>query len=573
MPDESLVAYFTMEIGLDASIPTYAGGLGVLAGDTVRSAADLEIPMVVVTLLHRRGHFRQRLGEDGTQREEPVEWSAEDVLEPVDAQVTIEIEGRAVQVRAWRHRVRGITGFEVPVYLLDTALDENDDHTRSLTDHLYGGDAWYRLGQEMVLGLGGARLLRALGHDRLVRFHLNEGHAALIVLALVEERVRKANGPVARYLETVRSQCVFTTHTPVPAGHDQFAADLAERMLGAYRWGLLEECLGKGDLNMTELALRGSGFVNGVAMRHGEISRSLFPGYPVHSITNGVHVRTWTAPSFAQLYDRRLPLWRREAMSLRHALSIPGEEIWAAHVEAKAALLERVRAQGGPEFRPDALTLGFARRATAYKRGTLLFHDSDRLRALARNWGGLQVVFAGKAHPRDKDGKDIIRAIHQARDALRGEIPVVYFPDYDMDLGKLLCAGADLWLNTPRPPLEASGTSGMKAAVNGVPSLSVVDGWWVEGWIEGVTGWAIGSDAGAHAVQRSDAEDAAALYAKLGDSVLPCFYARRDLFVDVMRNAIAMNGAFFNTERMLFQYLHSAYRARVGRSVRADTSG
>ncbi len=567
-----LVAYFSMEIGLDPSMPTYAGGLGVLAGDTIRSAADLEIPMVAVTLLHRRGYFYQRLDERGWQHEEPVAWPINDFCEPLDRRVAVEIENRTVHVGAWHYRVKGESGGEVSVYLLDTDIPDNQPWDRTLTDRLYGGDDHYRLCQEVVLGFGGYRMLRALGYGGIRRFHLNEGHAALLVLALLEEKLasRATEGAIpADLVEAVREQCVFTTHTPVPAGHDQFSADLAHRVLGDRRCSRLKACGQDQSLNMTQLALRGSRFVNGVAMKHGEVSHSLYPGYPIHSITNGVHAVMWAAPSFQTLYDRYLPDWRRDQLSLRYAISIPGEGIWAAHAEAKRALVEYVNHETNAGFDRDVLTLGFARRAAAYKRGTLIFHDIERLAKIAEQGGALQIVFGGKAHPRDQDGKETIHKIHEIRDALRGKVGVAYLANYDMSLARLVCAGADVWLNTPLPPMEASGTSGMKAAVNGVPSLSVLDGWWIEGHVEDVTGWSIGDRVEACLEPRGgmDACHAAELYRKLEEKIVPCFYRDRARFIELMRHAIALNGGFFNTQRMVAQYLHNAYRL-VGDYVR-----
>jgi starch phosphorylase len=560
-----VVAYFSMEIGMDPSIPTYAGGLGVLAGDTIRSAADLEIPMVGVTLLHRQGYFRQLLDRRGRQSEEPVIWKPEEFLEPLDARASVEIEGRTVHLRAWRYPVTGVADVGVPIFLLDTDLPENSPDDRRFTDTLYGGDARYRLCQETILGLGGVRMLRALGYEQVLRFHLNEGHAALIILALIEERLgsREPHTPVSPgLLDAVRDECVFTTHTPVPAGHDQFPGDLVQRVLGDPRSDRLRSLTGEWVLNLTDLALRGSRFVNGVAMTHGEISRDMFPHYPVHSITNGVHIRTWAADSFQALYDRYLPEWKRDGLSLRYAIGIPAEDIWAAHVEAKRLLLDHVNDRTDTRFREDVLTIGFARRATAYKRAGLIFMKRDRLKKIVKSAGPVQLVFAGKAHPRDQEGKEIIQFLHQARDELGKDIPIAYLPNHDMTLAKLMCAGSDVWLNTPLPPLEASGTSGMKAAMNGVPSLSVLDGWWAEGHVEGVTGWAIGDRNGSTGKpeERGDEATAEALYDKLETAVIPCFYRNRDRFMEMMRSTIALNGSFFNTERMLWQYLHRAYR-------------
>ncbi|MGQ0667805.1 MAG: alpha-glucan family phosphorylase [Nitrospiraceae bacterium] len=566
MPDSSapLVAYFSMEIGLDPGMPTYAGGLGVLAGDTIRTAADIQLPLVAVTLLYRSGHFFQRLDTHGMQTEEPVNWILEDFLEPLDARAQVEIEGRTVHIRAWRYRLTGQSGFQVPVYLLDTDLAENSEWDRTLTGVLYGGDLYYRLCQEVVLGIGGVRMLHALGHQQIGRFHLNEGHAALLVIGLLEEEraAKGADQPVTpETVDAVRHRCVFTTHTPVPAGHDQFPSDMAHRVLGDRLWGWLKICGQDTVLNMTALALRCSRYVNGVAMKHGEVSHSLFPGYPIHSITNGVHAATWTAPSFQALYDRRVPDWRRDPLTLRYAVGISGMEIWEAHLAAKRRLIEFINHETNEGFDVNVLTIGFARRAAAYKRFTLLLHDIDRLKAMADRVGRVQLVFAGKAHPHDHDGKEIIRRVHEARDVLRGHVPVVFLPSYDMVLAKMLCAGADVWLNTPLPPHEASGTSGMKAAMNGVPSLSVLDGWWIEGHIEGITGWSIGErvEACLEPNENVDACHAAALYDKLEDKVLPCFYKDHDRFIEIMRHTIAINGSFFNTHRMVAQYMNDAY--------------
>ncbi len=560
------VAYFSMEIGLESGMPTYSGGLGVLAGDTIRSAADLDVPMVAVSLLHRRGYFFQRLDAQGRQSEEPVAWPVNDFAELIDEQATVDIEGRPVHVRAWRYRVMGESGHVVPVYLLDTDVSENQPWDRTLTDVLYGGDDHYRLCQEVVLGIGGLRLLRALGYQDILRFHMNEGHAALLVLALMEEKLAlqgQAESVPADLIDTVREQCVFTTHTPVPAGHDQFSEELALRVLGDHRRSTLMKACGiEQRLNLTQLALRGSRYVNGVAMKHGEVSHGMFPGYPIHSITNGVHAVTWTAPSFQKLFDTHLPDWRRDQLSLRYAVGIPTSDIWAAHVEAKRTLVEHVNRESNAGFDRDMLTIGFARRFAAYKRAGLIFRDIDRLKKIVREAGSIQIVFAGKAHPRDRDGKDLIAHVHEMRNALQGVIAVSYLTNYDMEVAKMLCAGVDVWLNTPLPPLEASGTSGMKAAMNGVPSLSVLDGWWIEGHLEGVTGWSIGDrvEACLEPQPGMDACHAAELYRKLEEKVLPCFYKDRERFIEIMRHAIALNGAFFNSQRMVAQYLHDAYR-------------
>jgi starch phosphorylase len=587
-PPKRFVAYFSMEIALENQIPTYSGGLGVLAGDTIRAAADIRLPMVAVSLLYRKGFFRQRLSEEGVQTEEPVDWTVEKHLQEEEPHVSVTLESRKVELRAWRYSVKGVRGYEVPVYFLDADLPSNDARDRELTGQLYGGDPYYRLSQEVILGIGGVRMLRALGHTELMRYHMNEGHAALLTLELLEEEARRAGRSSIKGedIEKVRSKCVFTTHTPVPAGHDKFpveyltrlfpdqtrffdvkdasSADLVRSVLQAEQnYPDLEEAARRGaSVNMTYLALSLSNFVNGVAKLHGEVSRKMFPNVPIEAITNGVHAATWAAPAFRDLFDRMIPSWREDNYSLRGALGLPPEEVWAAHLLAKHDLLETVRKKTGLKLDPEVFTIGFARRATGYKRADLILSDLDRLRQIAKNVGAFQIVYAGKAHPRDGGGKEIIKKIFRAKKALKKAVTIVFLDDYNLDLGGKLTSGGDLWLNTPQYPMEASGTSGMKAALNGVPSLSILDGWWVEGNIEGVTGWSIGEahrgDPGPE-TPVDNAYDAESLYAKLEGIILPLFYGNRERYLDVMRHAIAINGSFFNTQRMVQQYITDAY--------------
>jgi starch phosphorylase len=561
MTDRS-IAYFSMEIGLAAGIPTYSGGLGVLAGDTIRAAMDLRVKMLAVSLIHRRGYFYQRLDSSGWQREEPVEWSVGDFLTEMPQRVTVSIEGRTVWLRAWKYEVHDSGDFVVPVFLLDADLPENAAWDRTLTHYLYGGDQYYRLAQEVILGIGGVRMLRALGYRDIERFHMNEGHASLLTLELLDEEAKRCGRTnVTRDdIEAVRKKCVFTTHTPVAAGHDKFPMELVSRVLDRGELEEMKDVFCCDDLlNMTYLALNVSHYVNGVAKRHGEISRLMFAGYNIDAITNGVHGATWAAESVASLYDRYIPGWRQDNCSLRYALNIPPEEVWQAHVQAKKALTQYVNQETNAGIDVDVLTIGFARRAAAYKRADLLFTDMERLKAIAAKSGDMQIVYAGKAHPQDNSGKEVIQRIYRAKEVLRANIKIAYLENYNMEIGKLMTAGVDVWLNTPQPPLEASGTSGMKAAINGVPSFSVLDGWWAEGCIEGVTGWSIGSKEIDPAGPANHTQDAASLYDKLEAVILPLFYQNRSGFLDVMRHAIALNGSFFNTHRMLQQYVLKAY--------------
>lgn len=552
------IAYFSMEIAVAPDIPTYSGGLGVLAGDTLRSAADTGLPMLAVTLVHRKGYFRQHLSADGLQSEEDEPWKPEERLQALDPVAMVTIQGRPVMVRAWRKDIVGVDGHVVPVIFLDTDLEPNDAWDRQLTDHLYGGDTFYRLCQETVLGLGGVRILAALGCQPAV-FHMNEGHAALLTLGLLEEQVneRGANLLDANQaeLDAVRERCVFTTHTPVPAGHDRFSLDQTRQVLGDEKAQALQNfaCCHDGMLNMTYVALRFSRYVNGVAMQHGKVSRQMFPNYDVHAITNGVHAATWIQPAMQALLDERVPSWRRDNLYLRFAIGISSTEIRERHAEGKRRLVSAVAERSGTEFREDCFTIGFARRAAAYKRADMLFTDPARLAQIADQHGGLQIVYAGKAHPHDDMGKAIVQHVIQSAGNLNsGKLRIVYLENYEWELGAILTAGCDLWLNTPRRPYEASGTSGMKAAMNGVPSLSTLDGWWIEGHIEGATGWAI-------AESDDEAEEAESLYSKLEDEILPLYHGYPEKWAQIMRMALSINGSFFNTHRMLYQYVTNAY--------------
>ena len=561
MKNSAQIAYFSMEIALESPIPTYAGGLGILAGDTLRSAADMAIPMVAISLLHRKGYFHQYLDATGWQTEESVQWHVDDYLQRLDSKISVNIEGRQVMLCAWQYDVKGVDGQTVPVYLLDSDLEENSEVDRTLTHHLYGGDAQYRLSQEVILGIGGIRMLRALGYHEIQRYHMNEGHAALLGMELLAEITHESGATTIEkeHIDQLRHQCVFTTHTPVPAGHDKFPLETVYRVLGPDN--PLQYCEGEfcpaGELNMTYLALNNSHFINGVAKRHRQISQEMFTGYHIEAITNGIHAGTWASKPFQALFDRHIAGWRSDYASLRYAISIPHDEIWSAHCSVKRQLIEQVNRISNSGLDMEVLTLGFARRATAYKRLDLIFEDVDRLQTIVDRSGPLQLIFAGKAHPHDQPGKQLIQRIFRMRENLRRSIKICYLPEYDMALAKLLIAGSDIWLNTPQPPLEASGTSGMKAAVNGVPSLSIPDGWWIEGCIEDVTGWSFGN--GETSAKDNRSQDARQLYDKLEQVILPLYYHERGQLIDIMRNAIAINGSFFNTERMLNQYISKAY--------------
>lgn len=557
MKKDRKIAYFSMEICVDARIPTYSGGLGILAGDMIRSSADLEVSLVGVTLLYKKGYLHQKVGKEGIQQELPEEWNPQDYMQLLPNKILIEIEGRKVWVQAWLFFIKGLDSYCVPVFFLDTDLPENSVYDRSLSDFLYGGDKRYRLAQEIVLGIGGVRMLRELRFNNISKYHMNEGHASLLTLELLNHYNHQEEKWSNKTIEKVKNLCIFTTHTPVPAGMDQFSYELVEKVLGRLIPDpLLKELGGEERLNMTALALNLSHYVNGVAKRHGAVSQEMFPGYHIDSITNGVHSATWVCPHFQKLYDRYIPGWRNDSFSLRYALSIPDEEVWQTHQEAKKILIDSIFQETGVQLDPEVLTIGFARRATAYKRADLIFYDINRLVDISRKYGKIQLVFSGKAHPEDWSGKELIRKIVQVSQQLRGQIEVVYLENYNINLAKRMVSGVDLWLNTPKKPQEASGTSGMKAAHNGIPSLSILDGWWIEGCIEGFTGWSIGS---APDIESSDQEDAASLYDKLQNIVIPIYYKNRGKWINIMRHCIAMNASFFNTHRMVLQYGLNAY--------------
>jgi len=545
------IAYFSMELGLEPEFSTYSGGLGILAGDTVRSSADLKIPLVAITLVNKKGYFKQELTPQGRQIEHPDEWHPQNILTPLQEEIQVEVQGKPVKVRTWFYIVESSTGGNVPVFFLDTDIEGNSDEDRDITSYLYGGEQTYRIKQEVVLGVGGLRLLHTL-ETEVIKYHLNEGHASFLFLELLKDFNMDA--------EKVREICVFTTHTPVEAGHDKFQYELATQILPPIvPIETLKEFAGQDSLNMTLLALNLSGFVNGVAKKHQETTERMFPSYEIRWITNGIHSYTWTHPSFKKLYDKYLPGWAQEPELLVRVEIIPNEEILEARHQAKKELIDYVNDLTKKGLSNDVLTIGFARRATAYKRHTLLFTDLERLKKINKKFK-FQIIFAGKAHPKDEPGKKMIEEIFSLTEKLKNEIKIVYLENYDMNIAKKLIAGVDVWLNTPRRPLEASGTSGMKAAHNGVISFSILDGWWIEGWIEGVTGWAIGpkphENLSPEEIYNREIED---LYGKLEYAVLPTFYEQRDNWVKMIENSIGKIAYYFNSHRMMRRYITEAY--------------
>ena len=555
---EPKIAYFSMEIGVRSDMPTYSGGLGVLAGDTIKSAADLKLPLVAVTLLTKKGYFRQELDIYGRQTEIPDEFDPQQFMFPLEERVIVYIEGREVVIGAWTYIIESATGGKVPIIFLDADFVENSPQDRGITHCLYGGDDDYRLKQEIVLGIGGTRMLEELGFN-IKKYHMNEGHSSLLILELLKrykkdiEEVWDEN--LVWDVEKVRSLCVFTTHTPVAAGHDKFTYDTVHRIMEEIiPMSAVKLFAGEENLNLTLLALNLSNYINGVAKKHGEVSQGMFPGYAIHAITNGVHSFTWTCDSFKRLYDKYLPGWANEPEIFVRVGRIPDNELWEAHMEAKKHLIDYVNRETQAGMNYDTFTIGFARRATAYKRADMLFTDMDRLARMAE--GRLQIIYAGKAHPHDESGKKLIQHIFEIKERLKDKIRIVFLKNYNMDIALKITSGVDVWLNTPLRPLEASGTSGMKATHNGVPNFSVLDGWWIEGHIEGFTGWAIGPSPNVPADPAHDADD---LYYKLENIILPTFYNEKLLWIRVMQNAIGKNAYYFNSHRMMRRYVTEAY--------------
>ena len=617
------VAYFTMEIAISDRIPTYSGGLGVLAGDTIRSATNLRVPLVAVSLLHRGGYFKQSLDAKGNQSDAPISWQPEKHLTRLPTEVSVKLDGRTVRVGAWMTKVKDKRhGHETPVIFLDTNLPQNKVAHRSITERLYGGDDELRLRQEAILGIGGVRMLEWLGCRGLKIYHMNEGHASLLVPELIRSTARKLSKKTEdpAVLQEVQEKCVFTTHTPVPAGHDRFPMEMAHGILDPeiasllhpepedavqeaptqanptqataqtsapgndaessaatavatpvlqrtrhrYGGGSAELPPPVGTLNMTLTGFWGSVRINAVARRHAEVSRSMFGRDDILSVTNGIHANTWVCGDMAKLFDKHMPAWREDNTELRNAVGLDRKLLLKAHLRAKVALIDRVNELTDANFDLDTFTIGFGRRATAYKRLTLLLRTPKQLEEIAEKHDGIQVVLAGKAHPKDEPGQAmIVDTLRKAKKLKHTRI--VYLPNYNMDLCGLMTAGSDIWLNTPRPPLEASGTSGMKAAINGVPSLSTLDGWWLEGCVEGLTGWAIGKDDFAPGRKRKapttntqDRNHAQDLYDKLDEAILPA-YESNQAWGDIMANTIALNGSHFTTQRMVREYVAGMY--------------
>lgn len=550
-------AYFSMEFGLHSDVPTYAGGLGMLAGDILRSCADIEIPAMGVSLAYHQGFINQIINPDGSQDFELTDWEKSDYLRLLPETVTVKVEGREVKIKTWEYEINGLHGFTVPVYLLDTNVEGNDPGDKNITKELYTSDWYTRLAQEIVLGIGGVRMLRALGYRDIETFHMNEGHSALLTLELLREQNYRD--------EEVKKMCVFTTHTPIEAGHDKFDYELAHRVIGEMLPWHIKDIAGSENLNMSELAFNMSKAANSVSKKHRKVTEKLFPGKTVNHITNGIHHLTWTCSDFKKLFDKYIPDWMIYPDHLKKALTdIPDNALWENHQKNKRELInyvnkylsemfsEKFPIEDDDLFEENILTITYARRSVPYKRPLLIYSDLHRLLKI----GGkkLQIIHAGKCAPGDEFClKSVDDIIDLSRD-LRGKIKIVYLDNYNIDLARILSAGSDIWLNTPRRPLEASGTSGMKAAVNGVINLSIKDGWWIEAIDKDpLSGWSFGGSPDELEPGNTDKEDVNSLYDVLESQVIPAYYLNRSKWLERMRHSIAL-GEFFNTHRCVNEY-------------------
>ena len=542
------IAYFSAEIGISSSLPTYSGGLGVLAGDHIKASGDIGLNMCAITLLYREGYFKQRIDEDGIQTETYPRFDPHPLLKKLDVKFTLRLRERNVWVQAYQFDYVGHGGHTIPLYFLDTDVEENFDDDRNITLRLYSGDKDHRILQEAILGFGGTKLLEGLGQNEIKTYHMNEGHCSFLALDLLQ----KSDGNV----EKVKSLCHFTTHTPVPAGHDHFAESRAKKLLR----GLLPENLElpslvqNGRLHMTELGLYFSRSANGVSQLHGQVAQDQFPWTNIGYITNGVHHSYWMGSPFKRLYDQYLPNWRTNPEALLEIDKIPDDILLEAHQIRKNYLLGYANSQVSKALDGNTLTIGFARRSATYKRAQLIFHDLERLQSIGK--GKIQIIFSGKAHPNDQDGKELIRQIVENSKSMIGKVKIIFLENYNMWLGRMITSGVDIWLNTPLRPNEASGTSGMKATLNGVPNLSVLDGWWAEGCRDGVNGWSVGDPE-----NPDDEKDANHLYSVLENQVIPTYYNERVKWASIMKEAIK-TGVDFTAHRMIEEYNQKYYQGK-----------
>lgn len=537
------VAYLSMEIALENDIKTFAGGLGVLAGDILRSASEKSFPMLGITLLNKNGYFKQIITPKNKQ-EERADKSNYSKLELLPYKIYLKIGNDKVLVRSWLYNLVSGEGITIPVYLLDTDWPENREKHRRLCENLYDSDIRKKLKQAVILGRGGVKLLEKIGLDKISKIHLNEGHGALAAIELFLNSKKKSE---KEKVKEVRERLVFTTHTPVKEAHDVFFAEFLLKYQPDFPVNL-EGMIKDDQINFSEIALYFSSFINGVSIKHAKVSRKMFPKYKIKDITNGVNSLLWTCPEFKELFNKYTPGWEKKNSLLKNAEKIPLEEIKETHLKAKRNLIKLVEERNVIKLSEDVFTIVFARRFAPYKRPTLLLSDLKKLKEINKKVGKIQIVYAGKAHPNDVVGKTLISDAMKRMQEINKEIKIVFLENYDLEMAKILVSGADLWLNNPVPPNEASATSGMKAAHNGVPQLSTWDGWWPEGYFGGKTGWTI-----------EEKDFKTNLYEILAEKIIPLYYNKEMEYYKICRQAISLNAPKFNTQRVVEDYIKKAY--------------
>ncbi len=555
-----MIAYFVMECAVDSRIPTYSGGLGILAGDTLQSFADLEVPAVCITLLWKNGFTNQKLSNDGTQLDSVQEWDVERYMQPTNIKIKMPLGDKDITITAYKYTIESTKGdSEIDAYFLTPDVPENDPETRKICDRLYIEGGLTRLKQEIILGIGGYEMLKAIKYKPFL-YHINESHSAFLIASLMKDM---------NDLNRVKSRVVFTTHTPVPAAFDKFAMKDVAGMLGRYcdkqvLYDIYQEKLEDNDeLNLSWLAIKNAKNVVAVSRKHKFVSEQIFEGYRLKYVTNGIHHIKWASAHHKMLYAKYINGWEDDPDLLRGAACIPDNEFAQAHILSKETLVEMVNSESDASFIPENFTIAMAKRITHYKRNNLILSNPNKLIEIAENKGNIQIIFAGKAHPADPDGLAMIKSIHNASQYIASKtkkIKIAFLENYNIHKADIILAGVDLWLNNPVRPLEASGTSGMKASLNGVPNFSVLDGWWLEACMEGINGWGIGPrPAWTDLSYSDDVQDLNDIYGKLEFNILDLYYKNFSDYLKIMKMAVSTIAPHFNTHRMVSEYVTDLY--------------
>ena len=555
-----MIAYFVMECAVDSRIPTYSGGLGILAGDTLQSFADLEVPAVCITLLWKNGFTNQKLSNDGTQLDSVQEWDVERYMQPTNIKIKMPLGDKDITITAYKYTIESTKGDnEIDAYFLTPDVPENDPETRKICDRLYIEGGLTRLKQEIILGIGGYEMLKAIKYKPFL-YHINESHSAFLIASLMKDM---------NDLNRVKSRVVFTTHTPIPAAFDKFAMKDVASMLGRYcdkqvLYDIYQEKLEDNDeLNLSWLAIKNAKNVVAVSRKHKFVSEQIFEGYRLKYVTNGIHHIKWASAHHKMLYAKYINGWEEDPDLLRDVACIPDNEFAQAHILSKETLVEMVNSESDASFIPEDFTIAMAKRITHYKRNNLILSNPNKLIEIAENKGNIQIIFAGKAHPADPDGLAMIKSIHNASRYIASKtkkIKIAFLENYNIHKANIILAGVDLWLNNPVRPLEASGTSGMKASLNGVPNFSVLDGWWLEACMEGINGWGIGPrPAWTDLSYSDDVQDLNDIYGKLEFNILDLYYKNFSDYLKIMKMAVSTIAPYFNTHRMVSEYVTDLY--------------